>query len=97
MTIAPWPALKGLYAELDAPLFVTSIPVAEMAKYTDNAWHAVKVAFANEIGTICKAAAIDSHDVMGMFMQDTRLNLSSYYLWPGFAFGGSCLPKDCAH
>ena len=86
--------LAKLYDNIDENVIFTTMEAAETVKYVDNTWHALKVSFANEIGKICKAAEIDSHQVMDIFIQDTKLNLSAYYLKPGFAYGGSCLPKD---
>lgn len=87
-------AILELYEALPGPKIATSPEVAEMVKYADNAWHATKVAFGNEIGNIAKAVGVDSWEVMDIFCQDVKLNISPTYLRPGFAFGGSCLPKD---
>ena len=86
--------VRRLYQNVNAPIFVMGIGAAAMVKYACNCFHALKVSFGNEIGNICKALSIDSHEVMDVFCQDTKLNLSPCYLRPGFAFGGSCLPKD---
>ena len=87
-------AVMSLYADLPGAKVSTSIEVAELVKYVDNAWHALKVAFGNEVGVLAKALNINSHEVMDIFFEDRRLNISPAYLRPGFAFGGSCLPKD---
>ena len=86
--------LRELYAQVDAPFVQTSIRSAEMAKYVSNAFHALKITFANEIGDLCEAFGVDIGDVMRVFLMDRKLNISEAYLRPGFAFGGSCLPKD---
>ncbi len=86
--------LTMLWKPIKAPLFVTSFKAAEILKYADNCYHALKVAFANEMGSLCKQFDVDGREVMRIFVQDTKLNISPLYLKPGFAFGGPCLPKD---
>jgi GDP-mannose 6-dehydrogenase len=86
--------VRALYAGIGAPVHVTAVRVAEMVKYVCNCFHGLKVGFANEVGNICKALGVDSHEVMRLFCEDKKLNISTAYLKPGFAFGGSCLPKD---
>jgi GDP-mannose 6-dehydrogenase len=86
--------VQQLYTALTAPVVLTDLRTAEMVKYVDNSWHALKVTFANEMGRLCKAMGIDARLAMRVFCMDTKLNISSAYLRPGFAFGGSCLPKD---
>lgn len=86
--------VMSLYEGLPGPRFRVPIAVAEMTKYVDNSFHALKVTFANEIGAVCAAVELDAHAVMDVFLADTKLNISSAYLRPGFSFGGSCLPKD---
>ena len=86
--------MERLYGPHTGAVIRTSVRSAELAKYIDNAYHALKITFANEVGAICKAFDFDSHEVLRSFLADTRLNISSAYLRPGYAFGGSCLPKD---
>jgi GDP-mannose 6-dehydrogenase len=88
------PPLLSIYESFPGPIIKTSIREAELVKYLDNVFHAFKICFANEVGRVCQALKVDSHTLMDIFIQDTKLNISSVYLKPGFAFGGSCLPKD---
>jgi GDP-mannose 6-dehydrogenase len=86
--------VRAVYAGVPAPIYVVPIRTSEMVKYTDNAFHAVKIAFANEIASFARANGVDGRDVMKVMAADDRLNISTAYLRPGYAFGGSCLPKD---
>ena len=86
--------MDALHANLDAPVFYVGYRESEITKFVDNTWHAVKVAYANEIGRVCMALGISATKVHEIFVSDTKLNISAYYTRPGGAFGGSCLPKD---
>ncbi|MFF2508262.1 nucleotide sugar dehydrogenase [Streptomyces sp. NPDC058067] len=87
-------AVAALYDGLPGEVFRVPVPTAEAIKYADNAFHGLKIGFANELGAVCHALGVDSHQVMDVFLSDRKLNVSPAYLRPGFAFGGSCLPKD---
>ena len=94
-----WTARSGesvelLYRDIDAPIYRVTLEAAELLKLVNNAFHALKIGFANEIGRLCEPLGIDSHAIMQLVCADTKLNVSPAYLQPGFAFGGSCLPKD---
>ena len=86
--------LSNLYSNIPAEIIITTVKIAEFVKLVHNSFHALKISYANEIGNICKALNLDSQRVMDLLIQDKVLNISSQYLKPGFAFGGSCLPKD---
>ncbi len=86
--------LTGMYKEIDAPVRVVGYEIAELIKYINNSYHALKITFANEVGNLCRSMGIDSHQLMDLFLMDNRLNISPAYFKPGFAYGGSCLPKD---
>jgi GDP-mannose 6-dehydrogenase len=86
--------IGDLYSELPGKIVYSKLKTAEIMKYVNNTFHALKISFANEVGNICDSLGIDSHDVMDIFIQDHQLNISPYYFKPGFAYGGSCLPKD---
>lgn len=86
--------MQELYKNTNSPIEVVAVEVAELIKYVNNSYHALKVVFANEVGSVCKQLGVDSHEVMRIFCMDKQLNISPYYFKPGFAYGGSCLPKD---